>query len=217
MESPSELLTPSPLTEIDLPSPLMPYSPELGSIFDFDLEGILDLSPTEDKPAQLGLLETSSNSTALEAAQTTEDSTIDPDSFLQKEVKLENTEDQQASIKADSPSYKEESIKEEVQLRPQSPTRVPCRSNRKRTCKQQPPTPILPQKAVRSCPQRPVAQVQRPSLVHYRPFPIHSYPPQFNPIPLLHLQVQPTPDFIPKLVGFRAIAPKQGPPLGTPQ
>ena len=88
----STLSTPSTITDTDLPSPLLLFTPELDKSFSFDLQDILDLS-TEEKKAELTgtssfhINNSNSHNSSIEGIETTEDSSFDPDSLLNKEKK----------------------------------------------------------------------------------------------------------------------------------
>ena len=170
---PSTLSTPSTITDTDLSSPLLLFTPELDKSFSFDLQDILDLSTEEEKAELTGtssshINNSNSHNSSIEGIETTEDSSFDPDSLLNKEKKNPQKFTLQ-KVLSPEPTQKEDPNKtEETKSTPSMSRQSP------RKCSRKPrnPTPIPGRKDFKipkttSLRPRPQPQIQPPMVTHF--------------------------------------------------
>ena len=212
---PSTLSTPSTITDTDFSSPLPLFTPELDKSFSFDLQDILDLSTEEEKAELTGtssfhINNSNSHNSSIEGIETTEDSSFDPDSLLNKEKKNPQKFTLQKVLPPE-PTQKEDPNKtEETKSIPS----VSRQSPRKHSRKPRNPTPIPGRKDFKipkTTPlrPRPQPQIRPPTVTHFVSIPQApivaynpAYPHRSPPLPLLHIPVQPTPGFAPRYIKF---------------
>ena len=153
-ETHTNLSTPSTLSDIELPSPLSPFSPGWEETFSFDWEDLLNITPFDSQQNLDTEAATCSDSSASPLVETSEDSTEQPTNSGTA-VKLETEILALSSIKPalESPTEKTEPSKKVTFKRPLSPTESE-EPKQKVARTDRPPTPITPRVIPRVSPRR---------------------------------------------------------------
>ena len=131
---PSTLATPSTITDTDFSSPLPLFTPELDKSFSFDLEEKAELTGT----SSFHINNSNSHNSSIEGIETTEDSSFDPDSLLNKEKKNPQKFTLQKVLPPEPTQKEDPSKTEETKSIPS----VSRQSPRKCSRKPRNPTPI---------------------------------------------------------------------------